>query len=154
MHVNPYDTGFDENSHVMRFSALAREVQTTAQNKVSFPLLKRQISSQFSALKQAVSGSNKIKVLVPVLPKIDEGKKVRPTSDSDTSSVILVEEELEVVEVNDAEEEEEQDALVEYLFEQLKEYRSRVRTNPLPLTMLTRFSSLRPRCGTRRSKQK
>lgn len=28
VNVNPYDTGFDENSHVMRFSALAREVCT------------------------------------------------------------------------------------------------------------------------------
>lgn len=29
VNANPYDTGFDENSHVMRFSAVAREVQTT-----------------------------------------------------------------------------------------------------------------------------
>ncbi|KAH9919106.1 P-loop containing nucleoside triphosphate hydrolase protein [Fomitopsis serialis] len=28
VNVNPYDTGFDENSHVMRFAALAREVST------------------------------------------------------------------------------------------------------------------------------
>lgn len=28
VNVNPYDTGFDENSHVMRFAALAREVTT------------------------------------------------------------------------------------------------------------------------------
>lgn len=28
IHVNPYDTGFDENSHVMKFSAVAREIQT------------------------------------------------------------------------------------------------------------------------------
>lgn len=28
VNVNPYDTGFDENSHVMKFSALAREVTT------------------------------------------------------------------------------------------------------------------------------
>lgn len=27
VNVNPYDTGYDENSHVMKFSALAREVQ-------------------------------------------------------------------------------------------------------------------------------
>ena len=27
--MNPYDTGFDENSHVMKFAALAREVATT-----------------------------------------------------------------------------------------------------------------------------
>lgn len=29
VNVNPYDTGFDENSHVMKFAALAREVYTT-----------------------------------------------------------------------------------------------------------------------------
>ncbi|KAG8985044.1 hypothetical protein FRB90_004979 [Tulasnella sp. 427] len=28
VNVNPYDTGFDENSHVMKFAALAREVTT------------------------------------------------------------------------------------------------------------------------------
>lgn len=28
VNVNPYDTGFDENSHVMRFAALAKEVTT------------------------------------------------------------------------------------------------------------------------------
>lgn len=36
VNVNPYDTGFDENSHVMRFAALAREVRTNTapENKV------------------------------------------------------------------------------------------------------------------------
>lgn len=29
VNVNPYDTGFDENLHVMKFAALAREVYTT-----------------------------------------------------------------------------------------------------------------------------
>lgn len=29
VNVNPYDTGYDENSHVMKFSALAREVLIT-----------------------------------------------------------------------------------------------------------------------------
>lgn len=29
VNVNPYDTGYDENSHVMKFSALAREVYVT-----------------------------------------------------------------------------------------------------------------------------
>ncbi|TFY71141.1 hypothetical protein EVG20_g1873 [Dentipellis fragilis] len=30
VNVNPYDTGFDENSHVMKFAALAKEVHTLA----------------------------------------------------------------------------------------------------------------------------
>jgi kinesin family member 20 len=29
VNVNPYDTGYDENSHVMKFAALAREVHIT-----------------------------------------------------------------------------------------------------------------------------
>jgi hypothetical protein len=29
VNVNPYDTGYDENSHVMKFAALAKEVYTT-----------------------------------------------------------------------------------------------------------------------------
>lgn len=29
VNVNPYDTGYDENSHVMKFAALAREVYIT-----------------------------------------------------------------------------------------------------------------------------
>lgn len=32
VNINPYDTGFEENSHVMKFSALAREVSTTVNN--------------------------------------------------------------------------------------------------------------------------
>ncbi|CAL1696259.1 unnamed protein product [Somion occarium] len=34
VNVNPYDTGYDENSHVMKFAALAREVCTTAPTAV------------------------------------------------------------------------------------------------------------------------
>ena len=40
VHVNPCDTGYDENAHVMRFSAVAREIQTTTQVKSHFPTLK------------------------------------------------------------------------------------------------------------------
>lgn len=29
VNVNPYDTGYDENTHVMKFAALAREVYVT-----------------------------------------------------------------------------------------------------------------------------
>ncbi|PCH33338.1 kinesin-domain-containing protein [Wolfiporia cocos MD-104 SS10] len=38
VNVNPYDTGFDENSHVMRFAALAREVSTAPTTAVARPL--------------------------------------------------------------------------------------------------------------------
>lgn len=29
VNVNPYDTGYDENSHVMKFAALAKEIYIT-----------------------------------------------------------------------------------------------------------------------------
>lgn len=35
VNVNPYDTGFDENVHVMKFAALAREVMTNSAQVVS-----------------------------------------------------------------------------------------------------------------------
>lgn len=38
VNVNPFDTGYDENSHVMKFSALAREVCTTAPTAVARPI--------------------------------------------------------------------------------------------------------------------
>ncbi|RXK38129.1 hypothetical protein M231_04590 [Tremella mesenterica] len=132
VHVNPYDTGFDENSHVMRFSAIARDIQTTAMNppKSGFPLLKRQISTQFSAFKHAVSGPMKIKVVVPVLPQ-DKGKGKFVTHpfvgrSRETDDFVMVEEELEVVEESESDDEEEKDWLVEHLFEQLREYKTRL----------------------------
>lgn len=33
MNVNPFDTGFDENNHVMKFSAVAKDVTTLKQVK-------------------------------------------------------------------------------------------------------------------------
>jgi kinesin family protein 20 len=132
VHVNPYDTGFDENSHVMRFSAIAREIQTTASNKVGFPLLKRQISTQFSALRQAVSGPMKVKVVVPVLPRSEttgtQKAKIGMSKERESDGYVMVEEEIEVVEEDDSEEEEddETDWMVEHLFDQLKEVKQRV----------------------------
>jgi kinesin family protein 20 len=135
VHVNPYDTGFDENSHVMRFSAIAREIQTTASNKVGFPLLKRQISTQFSALRQAVSGPMKVKVVVPVLPRPtttgpgtpQRAKIGMPNNRESEESFVMVEEEIEVVEEEDSDgEDDETDWMVEHLFDQLKEVKQRV----------------------------
>ncbi|KIR99720.1 kinesin family member 20/23 [Cryptococcus deuterogattii 2001/935-1] len=131
INVNPYDTGFDENSHVMRFSASAREVQTTASNRVGLPLLKRQISTQFNAFKHAVSAPMKIKVTVPVIPK-DDGAASRSTkskivAERESQGFVMIEEELEVKEEDaEDEDEEDKDLLVEYLFDQLKEMKTRL----------------------------
>jgi kinesin family protein 20 len=63
VHVNPYDTGFDENSHVMRFSSIAREIQTTAYNKMSAPIFRG-----MGVLRNAVTPM-KVRVPIPVVQK-------------------------------------------------------------------------------------
>lgn len=55
VNVNPYDTGYDENSHVMKFSALAREVCTTAPTAVSRAI-------PVAAQRQPTFGQNKTRV--------------------------------------------------------------------------------------------
>jgi kinesin family protein 20 len=137
VNANPYDTGFDENSHVMRFSAIAREVQTTAGNKMTTGGgLRRQISTQFSALKQAVRPM-KIKVTVPVIPPPQvagpssrpEPRKPFAEHRDSAESYVMVEEELEVVEEDpeeESDEEDERDVMVDHLFEELREMKQRV----------------------------
>lgn len=45
VNVNPYDTGYDENSHVMKFAALTRDVCTTAPTAVTRMVPVRAITS-------------------------------------------------------------------------------------------------------------
>lgn len=52
VNVNPYDTGFDENSHVMKFSAVAKGVMT-------------------------VKSKMPVRVATPVLPSTPVKKEVR-----------------------------------------------------------------------------
>jgi len=67
VNINPYDTGFEENSHVMKFSALAREVSTTVNNapipRVQTNLSKR--SAFNSALPRAVTRKVTISSVLP-----------------------------------------------------------------------------------------
>jgi hypothetical protein len=67
VNINPYDTGFEENSHVMKFSALAREVSTTVHNapvpRVQTNSSKR--STVGSALPRAVPRKVTISSLLP-----------------------------------------------------------------------------------------
>lgn len=67
VNINPYDTGFEENSHVMKFSALAREVSTTVNNapvpRVQTNPSKR--STVGSALPRAVTRKVTISSLLP-----------------------------------------------------------------------------------------
>lgn len=54
----------------MKFSAVAREVQTTAGNKVGHGSLRKQISTHFSHLRSAFQGPGKLKLSVPETPSV------------------------------------------------------------------------------------
>jgi kinesin family protein 20 len=38
VNVNPFETGFDENSHVMKFSAVAKEIMTVKNTTPALPI--------------------------------------------------------------------------------------------------------------------
>lgn len=73
----------------------------------------------------------KIKVTVPVIPKDDDAAsqamKSKIFAERESQGFVMVEEELEVKEEDaEDEDEEDKDLLVEYLFDQLKEMKTRV----------------------------
>lgn len=45
IHINPFDTGFDENSHVMKFSAVARDIITTTHAPPKFVVRRPELPS-------------------------------------------------------------------------------------------------------------
>lgn len=46
VNVNPYDTGYDENSHVMKFAAVAKDVTTWRQNQPKLDLQHVQVDAK------------------------------------------------------------------------------------------------------------
>ena len=50
VNINPYDTGFDENAHVMRFAALAREVNDLRAARASLVALLRRLPHDLNVL--------------------------------------------------------------------------------------------------------
>ncbi|KZW02618.1 kinesin-domain-containing protein [Exidia glandulosa HHB12029] len=98
VNVNPYDTGFDENSHVMKFSALARDVSTSVMKRLPIPApVRRRVTV-------SIGGGGK-------------GKR------STEAHLEIVEEDAETTAVED---DEPLDGLVEALFEQLQDMRVRL----------------------------
>ena len=74
MNVNPYDTGFDENSHVMKFSALAREISTVVNNA---PIPRVHTSpTKPSAIKPGHSGLPRAITRKVTISSFGPGKKV------------------------------------------------------------------------------
>jgi kinesin family protein 20 len=65
ININPYDTGFDENSNVMKFAALAREVSTAAPTQRVPPTGRAKTPTTMGSLRSArASGSHRRKVLL------------------------------------------------------------------------------------------
>jgi len=69
IHVNPFDTGFDENSHVMKFSAVARDITTTTHAPPKFVVRRPDLPpSSFSASTFASEASSTATTR-PAIPK-------------------------------------------------------------------------------------
>ncbi|KAG9102179.1 hypothetical protein FS749_013382 [Ceratobasidium sp. UAMH 11750] len=133
VNVNPYDTGFDENSHVMKFSALARDVATTTTRAVTRP----PPAAKSSGL-ATVGRASSVKALVAAaesraaaaaaertsLSPVRTARKVRLSEGTPAETVLEVVEEDEV----DSEEEDDipRDTLVEELFEEVEWLREKL----------------------------
>ncbi|KAG1787830.1 kinesin-domain-containing protein [Suillus plorans] len=116
VNINPYDTGFEENSHVMKFSALAREVSTTVNNapvpRVQTIPSKR--STVGSALPRAVTRKVTISSLLP-------NKKV-----SEAHLEVLEEDEVREDGVSEEGDDEPINPLVDALFDEIEDLRLRL----------------------------
>ncbi|KAL5640684.1 hypothetical protein ACGC1H_001237 [Rhizoctonia solani] len=131
VNVNPYDTGFDENSHVMRFSSLAREVATTTQRA----LPPRPPPAKSSGLATAARGLSASigpgvagpgatsKPGSPALP-VRTARKVRLSEGTPAETVLEVVEEDETY--DDDEDDVPRDTLVDELFEEVDYLRERL----------------------------
>ncbi|KAG8706562.1 hypothetical protein FRC09_002349 [Ceratobasidium sp. 395] len=134
VNVNPYDTGFDENSHVMKFSALARDVATTTTRTVTRPPPAAKSSGMATAgrastvkalvaaaeSRAAAAAEKDRKSLTPVRT----ARKVRLSEGTPAETV------LEVVEEDEISDEEDddipRDTLVDELFEEVQWLREKL----------------------------
>ncbi|CAE6457406.1 unnamed protein product [Rhizoctonia solani] len=129
VNVNPYDTGFDENSHVMRFSALAREVATTTQRilpprpppaKSSGLATTRGLSASIGPGTGAGPG---VKAGSPA-PPVRVLRKVRLSEGTPAETVLEIVEEDETH--DDDDDDVPRDTLVDELFEEVEYLRERL----------------------------
>lgn len=145
VNVNPFDTGFDENSHVMRFSAAAKEVQTirtqaTSTNLSRFvhPSLRDLFNPSASP---APSPAAKTPVMLPsassraIIPPRKESLKEVPVRREGAKKVLApppppvvkpAEQEVTIIEENNEEEEEQSDSFVDHLMVKYEEVRHRL----------------------------
>lgn len=109
ININPYDTGFDENSNVMKFAALAREVSTVAPTQRVPPTGRGKAPGNMGNLQS--TGSHHRKVLLSTY-----GRGDRQSSET----------QLDVVEEDEDMEDESEEplnGLVEALFDEIERLR-------------------------------
>ncbi|KAF8559379.1 kinesin-domain-containing protein [Imleria badia] len=120
VNVNPYDTGFDENSHVMKFSALTREISTVV-NNAPIPRVHTSPTKPSATNKLGPSGLPRAITRKVTISSFGPGKKV-----SEAHLEVLEEDE----EVNDDQEEDSDDEpinpLVDALFDEIEDLRLRL----------------------------
>ncbi|KXN83629.1 Kinesin-like protein KIF20B [Leucoagaricus sp. SymC.cos] len=120
VNVNPYDTGYDENSHVMKFSALAREVYIT-----NAPAPVHKVPSLGPGKLQG----QKFKDLTPMTmndPEVNPNpfrRKVTITMGKKSEAVLEVVEEDEPVEDVDDNDDEPLNPLIDALFDEVENLR-------------------------------
>ncbi|QRW05771.1 kinesin motor domain protein [Ceratobasidium sp. AG-Ba] len=135
VNVNPYDTGFDENSHVMKFSALARDVATTTTRAVT-----RAPPAAKSSGLATVGRASSVKALVAAaesraaaaaagnertsLAPVRTARKVRLSEGTPAETVLEVVEEDEAI--SDEDDDIPRDTLVEELFEEVEWLREKL----------------------------
>ncbi|KAF7320154.1 Kinesin-like protein [Mycena kentingensis (nom. inval.)] len=124
VNVNPYDTGYDENSHVMKFSALAREVYVTP---APVP-------------QQRVPGTKKTNTGKQAPAEVPKPKPARRKVTISTGGPGAVEATLEVLEEDGAESEEEDDEpinpLVDALFDEVEQLRMQLYESEMRCTTI------------------
>ncbi|KAI0768620.1 P-loop containing nucleoside triphosphate hydrolase protein [Trametes elegans] len=116
VNVNPYDTGFDENVHVMKFAALAREVCTVpATNAARVPPSPSKAKANGTRLSAAPVGPHRRKVTISF------GGTGRKASEAHLE--VLEEDELDDGEETSVEDDEPINPLVNALFDEIEELR-------------------------------
>ena len=137
VNVNPFDTGYDENSHVMRFAALAREVYISpipapVQRMPPFPTLKSQggkakdLSSQRRKVTISMSTPGKGRKPGEAIVEIFEGAWSSPLNIYNYLTTLLSEDEPNDDDDNSEDDDEAINPLVDALFDEVETLRVRV----------------------------
>ncbi|KAI9511778.1 kinesin-domain-containing protein [Russula earlei] len=115
ININPYDTGFDENSNVMKFAALAREVSTSAPTQRVPPPGRAKIPASGSTRR---IGSHHRKVVLSA-----SGRGGRKTSETQLDVVEGKDVFAQDEDIEDQTDEEPLNGLVEALFDEIERLR-------------------------------